>query len=758
MGLDLIMNRYQTPLTKELIESLPKEVYRDLIDTVNSIEFIRNLIASEEVRGYAKDRPRDESGKIIVDITKPHILENMDFFRERAIHFQKYGKYTLIPPDPNQRGDYALFWKEELRRWRDGLVRKFDGEWIPGYYYFYLNYSPIWINVEIESEVIGKRKRRVKGIRKKEFPDPWLGDYLCYHYFDQARQDGGHAKILKARGRGLSFKLASMTPCTMYVQPGLPNFHLASDKTYLLGDKGVFGKAIDTLDWIADNTPFLNTRLINQPLEKKLGYIDTDGVSVQGLKSSVIGLSLKDDPDKARGVRGPIIHYEEDGLFPHLEDAWNINREAVEEGGVVFGLMIAAGTGGTEGADFVGSAKLFYNPDAYNIYGLPNVYDKNVNKDSYCGFFWGAYLNRKRYYDAVTGESDVIGALIEILLDRYHIKQASQDAKVLTQRKAEQPITPQEAIMVTEGTIFPIADIRDVLAEIIPNIKHFVSAHHVGKLIGTEEGVEFRPDASLHVIHEYPLQRDYLYREGALEIFNLPIRTNMGKTLPMRYIAGIDPVDDDYSSTASLPSIFIFDRLFNLIVAEYTGRPKTAYEFYEVCRKLLMYYGAIANYENDKKGLFAYFSTYKCLHLLCDTPSFLKQIDYIKGEPFGNKAKGTNSSHDINALGRRLQADWLVSPAYGEEETGRQNLHMVRSIAYLQELSQWNVDGNFDRISAMGMCMIYREELAKYTIHKAEAKSEGLANDPYWSRFNKNVFNTRQDKMIKEGWVRETNH
>jgi hypothetical protein len=43
--------------------------------------------------------------------------------------------------------------------------------------------------------------------------------------------------------------------------------------------------------------------------------------------------------------------------------------------------MLAGGTGGTEGASFEGSEKLFYNTcSAYNIYGIPNVFDKNANR------------------------------------------------------------------------------------------------------------------------------------------------------------------------------------------------------------------------------------------------------------------------------------------------------------------------------------------------------------------------------------------
>jgi hypothetical protein len=732
--MDYEVNKFQTVLDNKLLEDLPKEVRSDLIEAIEGIKFVRWLISPEEVRGYAKDKPHGPDSKVVVDITKPHILEDMEFFRERAIHHEQFGCYTKLHPNPNPKSEYAEFWREEVKRWKEGLVRPSDGEWITGYHYFYLNYSPIWVNEEVKQDT--KNKAKVRGIRKRNFPDVFLGDYLWFHYMHQAREAGAHCKMLKARGIGASFKLGAITPCTMYTDPGLPNFHLASDKTFLEGDKGVFGKVTDVLDWIGDNTPLPKMRLIDKPLEKQIGYKDEYGAR-KGLKSSVFGISMKDNPDKARGIRGPIIHYEEDGLFPNLENAWNVNLEAVQGGGIVFGQMVALGTGGTEGADFAGSEKLFYYPDTYNIYGIPNVFDKNVNSENKCGFFWGAYLNRARYYNKSNGEPDVIGALIEIFKERYKIKYSSSDPNAITQKKAELPITPQESIMRRDGTIFPISDLKDYLSEVMPNFKSFVRPHYVGRLQIMGDGcVEFVDAPQLTPIRDYPL-KDTLNREGAVEIFEKPQFNVDKRTESFRYIAGIDPIDsDDNITTDSLPSIFILDRYTDRIVAEYTGRPRTANEFFEVCKRLLMYYGATANYENNLKGLFVYFENQHCTHLLCDNPSILdeKGIANTKGN-FGNKKKGTTASATINAWGRRLQADWQISPAYGEENEGKLNLHKIRSIGYLKECIGWNPDGNFDRVSAMGMLMIYREEVAKIEIRRVLDKNKTRFEDPWFNKW-----------------------
>ena len=552
-----MMNKYQTVFTEEDFKLLPKEVKAEFYEFLETVPFIKWLIQPEEFRGFAKNLPRwdkpndlknrkeNSKGRIYVDITKPHILEDMDFFRERAIFFDKYGKYTDITPNPNPKSDYAKFWKKEVKKWREGMYRESDGEWIPGGLYFYWNYCPIWLVEE-------SKNSDVEGTRQRKFPKPWLGDYLFFHYMEQARNNGEHVKMLKTRGVGASFKMGSLSPRNMYVFPGSgnPNFHLASDKTFLTGDKGVFGKVIDTLDWIADNTPLPKLRLVNslKSMEIQLGYQDEYGVR-KGPLSSVYGISLKDNPDKARGIRGPLIHYEEDGLFPHLESAWNINRKAVEDGKVAFGQMVAMGTGGVEGGDFAGAEKLFYNPTVYRIYGIPNVYDKNSTGKTLCGFFWGAYLNRKGCYDVNSGEPDVTKALMEIVINRVKTRASATDSKTITQNMAEEPITPQEAVMRIEGTVFPVADLKDYLGEISSNMLKFTSPHYVGNLIINSQGeVEFRNDSTVYPVRDFPALDN---KKGAVEIYELPKKSKDS----FRYILGCLPTGEKVLTNKGLINV-----------------------------------------------------------------------------------------------------------------------------------------------------------------------------------------------------------
>jgi len=726
---------------------LDREVNSEIIEFIETVPFIKNLINPN--RKYSKDLEKDAFGKVIVNITNPHILEDTDYFRPAALYYQKFKKYTSLFPNNSPNSEYSRHWKEEARRCREGYIREYDGEWITGPHYFYLNYSPIL------RSVIKEGSRRAERIR--DFPDFYDGDYLYFHYMQQATEAGRHVGLLKKRGMGFSFKAGSdltrllILGDTSVNKGDVKGFAIASEKEYLIKD-GILNKFEDNVDWCASNTPWprLKSKDSLNSMTWEMGYTDSSGLT-QGTRNSVIGITTQGDPDKARGKRGPRIYWDEWGKHPNLLKSWMVARESVEEGEFAFGTMVGGGTGGTEGADFKGAEEMFYNPGGYNIFEVPNVYDKNVNGSSSCAFFFPAYMNRLGRYDK-NGNSDIIGSLKEIIERRVYIKYNSTDSNTLVQHKAEMCIVPQEAIMRREGSIFPVADLKDYLAEVLPSVNKFISAHYVGHLKMSVGGDVTWDKLELHpVLRSYPI-KDELDKTGGIEIFEMPKKLMTDGTIPFwRYIAGIDPIDSDEGTyTNSFGSIFIFDTWTDRIVAEYTGRPRLASEFYENCLKLLKFYNAIANYENNLKGLFQYFDTTRSLQYLCDTPQVLRDMDYAKGPAFGNRAKGTSANKMVNAWGRKLQADWLISTAFNPfkedeaelDETGKiiekpsvLNLHRVRSLGYIRELIAWNPDDNFDRVSAMGMLMILRADREKHEQHKYNDKVKTIIDDPWFKKF-----------------------
>lgn len=747
----MIVNSVQSEFTDELIKKLSPESRGELYDIFDKIELVQNMTSPNRRR--VKDMPKDNSGKVIVDLEDPHILEDMDYFRQPAIHFEKHGVFTNLFPNPYPGSEYVKYWEKEAEYCKKGKVRE-DGEWITGYHYFYLNYSPILLTVDDEvDENQRESSTHVRSSRMEGFPFMWDGDYLYFHYIEKGMNSGKYGTVLKTRGRGFSFKGGSMAARNQLWFKKSRTFMMASETEYLNKD-GLWNKYIDVMDFLGGNTPLPSARIKNDQnkMHVVLGYEDAKTRVTQGMKSEVMGVTLMNNPNKARGKRGMLIMYEEAGKFPGLLTAWSIARMSLEDGRSVFGYMVAFGTGGTEHADFGSLEKLFYYPEGYRVYSMGNVFDKTSGKGR-CAFFFPEYLNRKHCYDK-DGNSDIVKALVEILEDRETVRKGTNDPHALTQEKADRPITPQEAIMRKEGSVFPVTQLKEYLAEISPTLESFVAEHLVGSITITEEGANFHHLLDTYPIRDFPL-KDNLNKYGAIEIFEPPVKNAYGNISPHRYIAGIDTYDDDESTTTSLGSIFVFDLWTDRIVAEYTGRPETANKFYEICASLLIYYNAKANYENNKKGLYAWFVNNNVDYLLCDTPSILKDMHLAKGEGFGNKAVGTNANVRINALGRRLQADWMIKQAYQEvadvhpigevdvenieEQVSKrlavQNYRKIRSIGYLKEAISWNPDGNFDRVSAMGMLMILKLDRERYIdSYREEEIIDDLANDEFFSR------------------------
>ena len=481
------VNEFQTQITEDLLKGLRKEDRGDLFNALDSIVFVGNLISPNRKR--AADLERDTKNRVVVDITNPHYFEDMDFFRPAALHFKKHGAYTNLPPNSHPMSEYYRFWAEEARRCREGYVRESDGEWITGYHYFYLNYSPILLT----EEEVEDGTPLGGAMRVKDFPHFWDGDYLYFHYIEQGRIKGKHGNCLKTRGRGYSFKgRGKLAKVFILGDRNLKSskeqsaFAIANEKEFLIKD-GILNKFVDNINWCAEHTPWPRSRLKDSlnDMAWQMGYKDRKTQRSKGTLNEVMGVSLKNDPQKARGKRGPLIEWEEMGKFPGLLTAWQVARPSVEDGGFAFGQMVAFGTGGTEGADFSAAEEMFYNPGGYNIYDLPNVYDfGTAGGESRCAFFHPEYLNRKGFYDK-NGNSDVVGCLIEVFKKRALVKYGSSDPNAIVQEKAERPIVPQEAIMRREGSIFPVMDIKERLAEIGANESSFVAAHYVGDLYAT---------------------------------------------------------------------------------------------------------------------------------------------------------------------------------------------------------------------------------------------------------------------------------
>lgn len=649
-------------------------------------------------------------------------LHDTDKFRQAAIFFQQHGCYTLAPRGTT---DYNKYWEQETDRCINGYTAP-DGEGITGYNYFYLNYSPI---MRLKEEEYTDREGNLRKRRQRilEFPSFWDYDYYYFCAIEQAELEGKHMAVLKCRQRGYSFKGGSMLVRNYMLIPGSKNFAIASEQKFLIGD-GLLTKAWQIMDFLDKHTAWAKQRLVSTRMERTSGYKITDEFgkqTEQGYLSSITGITLKNDPERVRGTRAKLVLWEEGGKFPSLLDAWRIEQPSVEtDDGKAFGLMIAFGTGGTEGASFEGLKELFYKPKSYNVLSFPNIWDEG-RENTECAFFVPAYSNLESFDDDGNqvymdrdGNSYKEKAIENLIDQRNKVKDGGASQQSIDRFISERPIRPAEAVLELGKNIFPRKLLMDQLTRIRTN-KKLQSMKHIVDLEWDGNGQVNATEKPSGDITNYPLKKGDK-PHGSVVIWEYPV-----KDPPLGlYIGGCDPYDHDDSFTNSLGSTFIFKRVrageawTDVIVAEYSGRPDTAEEYYENVRKLLTFYNARLLFENERKGIYPYFTNKHCDYLLADQPD--KIISEVFKDSKVQRRKGCHMTKQIRAYGEGLILEWLLD----EFEEGHPNVERVYSEPLIEELIENDGVRNVDRVIALCMVMIYREELYQLKVSSAKEQNK----------------------------------
>ena len=643
-----------------------------------------------------------------VDIKK---ITNTNKFRQAAITYQKNGYYT---PHPRGTTAYIEYWDIEIDRCLNGFISD-DGDNITGYHYFYLNYSPILIVMEFDKD--GNRYKIPK--RERNFPKFWDYDKAFFDAIEQAEITGKHLTFLKPRGVGASFKGSSMLARNYFLIPESTSIAITEETESLTKD-GILTKCWDIVDFVNEHTAWSKkSQKINTKLHKRASMIIDNGVTQLevGYKSEIMGLSVKNNPDKPRGKRFKLCVIDEIGLITSPIHLFSSLRHGAEEDGTAYGLILLQGTGGKEEADYSEMRKLFYEPDIYNFLEVDNIWDDG-KQGTACGFFWPRYYNMREFMDD-DGNSLIHDAKRKELEERDRLITKASDKNQIDTYCAERPFCPEESLLQVSGNIFPKKELLSHLSYIQTN-ESIKSYKQTGYLIyGNNSVLQWQQSDKLKDITTYRIGKTQK-KEGAIVIWEHP-QPNPEWGL---YIGACDPYDHDQSGTDSLGSIFIYKRFrsydttFETLVAEYTGRPEKADDFYENVRKLLLYYNATCLYENQWPGLSVYMRNKHSEYLLADQPSIISKII---NDSRVQRGKGIHMVTAIKDWAELRVRDWLIE----EYEPGKLNLTKIYSEALLEELIAYNDKGNFDRVIAFMLIMIYREEL--HNLH-VRSKEETVKN------------------------------
>lgn len=642
-------------------------------------------------------------------------IVNTDEFRREALQFLKKGYYSDAP---KRTKDYYDYWKEQGRRCHEGY--SVGGMRITGFHYFYLNFCRILL---VDKAGIEGQKNNSKVNKVQTFPAFWDGDYEYFWAIEIAEQGiseeeykalelqteikdlsgGKHMVVLKARGKGYSYKSGSMLARNYSQGRYSKNYAVAEEVGYLTTRDGLLTKVWDNIAFLDNHTAWAQNRLKDTDIHKMCGYkIRTpQGYVEKGRMNQVIGVTIKDNPDKIRGLRGDLVFFEEAGKCPGLLRAWEIARPAFEQGAFTTGMMIAFGTGGSNEEGQEGLEELFNNPEANGCLPFNNIWDDGA-EGTKSGFFIPAFQNYEGYI-GVNGLSDSAGAKA-YLENQRELKKTSPNPKVISQFVAEQPFTPQEAMMQSSVNMFPVKEIQDHKNRILREKRWQSMTNCV--LIDSQTGIKTKIGADVPPpVIQFPAKKDTDSR-GCIQITESPQRVNAVVPDDL-YIIVHDPyAKDKTTGQGSLGATYVV-KLWNTfsmtymgcIVASYVGRPATTDDYNEQLFKLARYYNAKIGFENNRGTVISYAKQHSLTHWLLEEPTLDKK-SRREGE---SMSYGITMSEPLKQTGEQYLRDWLITPIATDTE-GRitRMYHTILDLALLTELTRFNPKkGNFDRVSSL---------------------------------------------------------
>lgn len=673
---------------------------------------------------------------------------NTSVFREDAIHFKKYGYYCA---DPEGSPAWKDYWEEQTRRIIFGY--EVGGVKVTGDHYFYMNFCPI-----LKTEGIDKGKIRAKKI--VDLPDFWDGDYeffwsraiardgiveamlprekfLSFQDLEEESQmkrkkilldslymnnkisldslDGGLNMIIgKSRRKGYSYKNAAIGVRNYITMPDSLTIYGAYEKKFLY-PKGTFTMCSNFINFLNDNTAWaMPSDYIKRTDHIRSSYTEyKNGIELEkGLKSEIMALTFKDNPDAARGKDAIDIFFEESGAFGTpglLLDSYAASEDCVKDGDVKTGMITLFGTSGDMEGGTADYAHMFFHPEKFGLLAFEDHWEEEQDYNQKIGFFHPVHLNMNGFIDE-NGNSELDEAKKSVLKDReYFIDKGSTSTDM--QRKAqEKPLYPSEAFAYTNINIFPKKELEMRRNYLIAKGYDKLRAQAVNMYRDPDTNkVVSEPDLHNKLNPITSINHDGVSIEGAPVIYEYPV-PNAPRGL---YKIGYDPVRQDEGS--SLVGIIVFKGVMrgqytkNCVVAEYVGRKESNDDNHYIAELFAELYNTQVMHENEVPDVKTYFQRRKLLHLLSLQPDAVISKSIKKSSV--SRVYGAHMTNSLKEAGERYIKDWLIEVIdFDENNQPITNLDRINSMRLIEELIAYNKKGNFDLVSSLIMCMFQIQE------------------------------------------------
>jgi hypothetical protein len=209
-------------------------------------------------------------------------------------------------------------------------------------------------------------------------------------------------------------------------------------------------------------------------------------------------------------------------------------------------------------------------------------------------------------------------------------------------------------------------------------------------------------------ITNFPLKNTDL-KDAPIVIYEFPI-TNPPYGL---YVAGVDPYRQGKSAySTSLGAVYIYKRMHaingekyqDMFVASYCARPDKKEVWDEQARLLIKYFNARALCENDEISFIDYMIAKGDAHYLERQPDWLKDIvpNTTVRRDYGIHRSSEKIRDFLHNCLKKYTEETLLKETDEEGNVTKETKGMAKIFdpVLLEEMIQYNEDGNFDRIIA----------------------------------------------------------
>ena len=430
---------------------------------------------------------------------------------------------------------------------------------------------------------------------------------------------------------------------------------------------------------------------------------------------------------------------------------------------------ILTGTGG-DMKRFMDAKSLMFDVDNYNfltynneddtrrVHGLfiSNKYRMEAKEDSTLG----AYVNAPKTSDLynvqmLVSNEEKADRITNENLDR--LKRAG-DRVAYLKEKMYYPQKVDDIFLNEDTNIFDIEAAKRQKTRLLQNERTGTPV-----ILFSDEGKIGHEFTDKMPISNFPLKSTDA-KDAPIVIYEFPIE-NPPYGL---YVAGIDPYRQGQAKySTSLGSVYIYKRMHDLtgekyqdmFVASYCARPDKKETWEEQARLLIKYYNARALCENDDISFIEYMKSKGDAHYLEKQPQWLLEVvpnTTVKRE-YGIHRSARKIIDYLHTCLKRYMEDVI----YSEKDEDGNIIKEVTGVSkmfdpmLLEEIIQYNDEGNFDRIIAaelaiaqalkmdpiMGRIGGTNDDRVK-SLYSKKLKSGKLFSS------SKNMFNTRKNKLF----------